>query len=142
MCSSLPKCAGHVSPWCHPPRSLEENNYYVNLNESRPQPTTGNINIKVRASIEGRERTVINSITNCHPAPTESQAEPGRREDWYGCTMPRAGMGVPDPIPFGQCPPGGHSSVYLDLGSQLRIKRLFETLPIAFNLVMKDDDKS
>lgn len=56
--------------------------------------------------------------------------------------VPRAGIGVPDPIPFGQCPAGGHGSVYLDLGSRLRIKRLFETLPIAFNLVMKDDDKS
>lgn len=32
--------------------------------------------------------------------------------------------------------------MYLDLGFQFRIKRLFETLPIAFNLVMKDDDKS
>lgn len=54
-----------------------------------------------------------------------------------------AGIGVPDPIRFGQCPPPrGHGSVYLHLGSRLRIKRLFETLPIAFDLVMKDDDKS
>lgn len=80
-----PACAGHVSPRCHPPRSLEENNYYANLNESRPQPTTGNINIKVRASIESRGRTVINSITNRCPASTKSRAETHRGEDRYGC---------------------------------------------------------
>lgn len=71
-----------VSPRCHPPRSLEENNYYANLNESRPQPTTGNINIKVRASIEGRGRSIINSITNRRPAPTQSRAE---THSMYGC---------------------------------------------------------
>ena len=59
-----------------------------------------------------------------------------------GCAVPWAGIRVPDPIPFGQCPLGRHGSVYLDLGSRLRIKRLFETLPIAFDLVMKDGDKS
>ena len=81
----LHTCTGHVSPRCHPPRSLEENNYYANLNESRPQPTTGNINIKVRASVEGRGRTVINSITNRCPAPTKSRAETHRGEDRYRC---------------------------------------------------------
>lgn len=49
------------SPRFHPPRSLGENNYYANLNESRPPSTTGSINIKVWAPIEGRGRSVINS---------------------------------------------------------------------------------
>lgn len=106
-----PASAGHVSPRCHPPRSLEENNYYANLNESRPQPTTGNINIKVRASIEGRGRSVINSITNRCPAPTKSRAETHSGRTGTDVPVPQAGIGEPDPIPFSQCPPGGHSSM-------------------------------
>lgn len=129
-----------TSPQCHPPRSLEENNYYANLNESRPQPTTGSINIKVWASIEGRGRSVINSATIRRPAPATSPAATHCGEDREGC----GGLGYQTPScsGAGQCHPGGHGPVVLDLGSQLRIKRLFETLPIAFDLVMKDDDKS
>jgi len=112
------------SPRFHPPRSLEENNYYANLNESRPQPTTGSINIKVWAPIEGRGRSVINS-----------SAERGAA----GRAGGDGGLGFPHPAPT---LPHRTSLPILALGSQLRIKRLFETLPIAFDLVMKDNDKS
>lgn len=74
-----------TSPRCRPPRSLEENNYYANLNESRLQPTTGSINIKVWASIEGRGRSVINSATIRRRAPAMSWAATHCRKDGKGC---------------------------------------------------------
>lgn len=90
-----------TSPRCCPPRSLEENNYYANLNESRLQPTTGSINIKVWASIEGRGRSVINSATIRRPAPATSRAATHCREDGEGCG--ELGCQTPSCSGAGQC---------------------------------------
>lgn len=90
-----------TSPRCRPPRSLEENNYYANLNESRLQPTTGSINIKVWAWIEGRGRSVINSATIRRPAPATSQAATHCRKDGEGCG--ELGCQTPSCSGAGQC---------------------------------------
>lgn len=109
-----PHAPDTISPRCRPPGSLETNNYYANLNESRPQPTTGNINIKAWAPIEGRGRSVMNSITTQHPAATKKQA--GTRS---GC-----GQGAPDwtPSHLGNVPPEDTTPYIwiLALGSELK----------------------
>lgn len=88
-----------VSPRCHPPRWLEENNYYANLNESRPQPTTGSINIKVQPSTEGRGRTVINSTTSQEPAETQGG------QDRDGCAHGPSQTGALEPVLSHRAPP-------------------------------------
>lgn len=61
-------CEGRVPLQCDPPKSLEENNYYVHLNESWTDPAPGNRNIKAQSPFEGgrEKRSVINLIENHH----------------------------------------------------------------------------